>query len=82
MLQIASRLRAASFAALLASLAISAAAQNGFSWVENGRAPDRIVAGRMEQGRVVRTRPLCPYPQTARWDGRGSVDEDKSFSCR
>lgn len=51
------------------------------NWVENGKAPERIVAGRMEQGRIVRTRPLCAYPQVAKWDGRGSLDEEKSFAC-
>ncbi len=51
------------------------------NWVENGRAPERIQAARVEQGRAVRTRPLCPYPQVARYAGRGSVDEAQSFAC-
>ena len=51
------------------------------NWVENGKAPERIQAARVEQGRPVRTRPLCPYPQVARYGGRGSVDEAQSFAC-
>jgi hypothetical protein len=48
-------------------------------WVEQGRAPDRVVAA----GRAFpeKTRPLCPYPKVARFDG-GSVDDEESFSCR
>ena len=34
-------------------------------WVEQGRAPDRIIASRVNGGTVERTRPLCPYPQVA-----------------
>jgi feruloyl esterase len=51
-------------------------------WVEEGAAPDRIVASRIEGGDVVRTRPLCPYPQVARYSGSGSTDEESSFVCR
>jgi feruloyl esterase len=29
----------------------------------------------------VRTRPLCPYPQVARYKGQGSIDEASNFSC-
>jgi len=48
-------------------------------WVERGQVPDRIVAkGAAFPGR---TRPLCPYPQVARYDGGNSEDEH-SFSCR
>jgi feruloyl esterase len=50
-------------------------------WVESGRAPDRIVAARVVSGKTVRTRPLCPYPQTARYNGSGSIDEALNFTC-
>jgi feruloyl esterase len=54
-------------------------------WVENGRAPASIVAshhaGPFGQGPVDRTRPLCPWPQVARYSGSGSIDEAKNFSC-
>lgn len=52
-------------------------------WVEQGTAPDRIVA---RAGTATpwpgRTRPLCPYPQQARYDGAGDVEKAESFSCR
>ena len=52
------------------------------NWVEGGTAPSQIVAGRVEAGKVVRTRPLCPYPEVARHDGAGSLDRAESFACR
>jgi feruloyl esterase len=52
------------------------------AWVEKGVAPGSIVASKMEKGKVIRTRPLCPWPTVARWDGKGSTDEATSFSCR
>ncbi len=51
-------------------------------WVEHGKAPDRIVASHSTNGRVDRTRPLCPYPQVAAYKGSGSPDEAASFVCR
>ena len=50
------------------------------AWVERGERPTRIVASRVVDGRAVRTRPLCPYPQTARYQG-GNPDAAESFSC-
>lgn len=52
------------------------------NWVEGGRAPASIVGTRIEGGKAVRTRPLCPYPQTARYNGTGSLDDAASFACR
>ncbi len=51
-------------------------------WVEQGKAPDRIVASRVVNGATVRTRPLCPYPQVAAYKGRGSTDDAANFSCK
>jgi feruloyl esterase len=49
------------------------------NWVENGNAPDRIVAkGASFPGR---TRPLCPFPTYARYTGQGSIDDASSFVC-
>ena len=50
-------------------------------WVESGTAPDEIPASRVEDRKVVRTRPLCPYPQVARYRGSGSIDDAANFSC-
>jgi feruloyl esterase len=51
-------------------------------WVESGQAPDAVPASRVEHGKVVRTRPLCPYPQVATYRGSGSTDEARSFTCK
>jgi feruloyl esterase len=50
-------------------------------WVEKGAAPDTLVASKVINGAVVRTRPLCPFPQVARYKGQGSIDEASNFSC-
>ena len=51
------------------------------SWVEKGVAPTRIDAAQYKDGKVTRSRPLCKYPQVAKYDGKGSVDDAKSFTC-
>jgi hypothetical protein len=56
-------------------------------WVEQGSAPDQIVATKYKtngdpSSGVARTRPLCPYPQVARYQGSGSIDDAANFVCR
>jgi tannase/feruloyl esterase len=51
-------------------------------WVEQGEAPSRIVARKLRGVQVVRTRPLCAYPMTARYNGTGSTDNAAAFTCR
>ncbi|MGB7218324.1 MAG: tannase/feruloyl esterase family alpha/beta hydrolase [Vicinamibacterales bacterium] len=51
-------------------------------WVEQGKAPTSIIASHSTDGRVDRTRPLCPYPQVARYTGTGSPDEAANVVCR
>lgn len=51
-------------------------------WLKSGKAPESIVASRVEAGKVVRTHPLCPYPQTAVYKGAGSTDDASSFTCQ
>ena len=50
------------------------------SWVEEGKAPATLTATR-PAGAVTRTRPLCPYPQVAKYGGTGSTDDAASFTC-
>ena len=58
------------------------------NWVEKGVAPDRIDASYVaaeNYGKEVspsRTRPLCPYPQVARYTGTGSIDDAANFTCK
>jgi feruloyl esterase len=52
-------------------------------WRENGTAPAQIVASR-NPGRSnlpPMTRPLCPYPQVAKYRGTGSTDDAANFVC-
>src|SRR5262245_52787280 len=51
-------------------------------WVEQRTPPDRIIASKVESGKVVRTRPLCVYPKRAVYQGSGSTDDAENFSCR
>ncbi len=50
-------------------------------WVEKGKAPASIEARREDQGKVVMTRPLCPYPQAAKYKGKGDTNDAKNFEC-
>ena len=51
-------------------------------WVEHGKAPGQILASHATNGVSDRTRPLCPYPQLATYQGSGSIDDAASFTCR
>jgi feruloyl esterase len=51
-------------------------------WVEEGKAPESITASHINEGKVDRTRPLCPYPLVAKYKGSGSVDEAANFVCK
>ncbi|MDX3905449.1 MAG: tannase/feruloyl esterase family alpha/beta hydrolase [Pigmentiphaga sp.] len=54
-------------------------------WSEKGQRPTSLIATKFvddtpAQG-VARTRPLCPYPQVARYTGTGSTDDAANFAC-
>jgi hypothetical protein len=56
-------------------------------WVEQGIAPERIVATKFKNGAnpasgIERTRPLCSYPKAAHWTGNGSTDDAANFICK
>ncbi len=65
------------------------------NWVEKGQAPDSVTAGARGAGNAggvnadvpatwsaARTRPLCAYPEVARYRGSGSIEDAASFSCQ
>jgi len=65
------------------------------NWVEQGVAPDRIIATARGAGNAGgvnaelpsewssnRTRPLCPYPLVARYNGSGDSERAENFSCK
>ena len=59
------------------------------TWVEQGIAPDQVIAGARGQVNSEvpsdwapdRTRPLCPFPAVARYIGSGDVERAASFVC-
>ena len=51
-------------------------------WVEQSKAPEALNASHSTDGKVDRTRPLCPYPQVAKYKGTGSIDDAANFVCR
>ena len=58
--------------------AVSAA----IKWVEQGVAPDRIIASRFDaSGKALRQRPVCAFPAEARYKGSGDADDAASFTC-
>ena len=50
-------------------------------WVEKGAAPEKLIASHSTNGKIDRTRPLCLYPQVARYKGTGGSDEAANFTC-
>ena len=48
-------------------------------WVENKQPPALVVASQSTNGKLGRTRLLCPYPQVAKHNGTGSLDEAANF---
>lgn len=55
-------------------------------WATSGAAPESIVATRPpampgQPARAPMTRPLCPWPQVARFKGTGNPDEAANFNC-
>jgi feruloyl esterase len=50
-------------------------------WVEKGKAPGSLLGAHVEGSVTRRTRPLCSYPQVARYKGTGSIDAAENFIC-
>ena len=50
-------------------------------WVEKGITPDSMIAQGGAGAPSTRTRPLCPYPTTAIYNGSGSTDDASNFHC-
>jgi feruloyl esterase len=52
------------------------------NWVEKGQAPDVMIASRLVNGVVERSRPIYPYPLLARYSGTGDPKQAASFVAR
>ena len=50
-------------------------------WVEQGIAPDQIIASKVVNGVTTFSRPLCPYPALSRYSGVGDPTQASSFKC-
>jgi feruloyl esterase len=54
-------------------------------WVESGTAPAQIIGTKYVDGDpakgVAFQRPLCPYPQVARYKGSGEMNDAANFTC-
>jgi feruloyl esterase len=50
-------------------------------WVERQKPPSRILASHTTGGKTDRTRPLCAYPQTAHYRGKGDINDAENFRC-
>lgn len=54
------------------------------NWVEKGTAPTIIIATKTAagpEGAPTMTRPLCPYPQSAKYKGSGDPNKAENFVC-
>lgn len=50
-------------------------------WVEQGHVPESVVASRKTSDGALSTRPVCPYPTTAKWTGQGDPQRAENFRC-
>ena len=50
-------------------------------WVEKGHAPDRLEGSHVANGNTVFTRAICPYPASARYDGKGKDKDARFYKC-
>ncbi len=51
-------------------------------WVESGTAPGALIATKYSTAqKPVMTRPICPYPQAAKYNGTGDASDAASFTC-
>jgi feruloyl esterase len=54
-------------------------------WVEKGTAPDAILASKYSedaQHALKMTRPLCAFPQAAKYKGNGDTNDAANFICQ
>ena len=51
------------------------------AWVENDGAPERLLATKTDAAGIVTSRPLCPHPARASWNGSGDTNSADSFDC-
>ena len=51
-------------------------------WMETGNAPEQVTAFWLDEKMQANgSRPVCAYPEVARYDGKGNTRDAASFSC-
>jgi feruloyl esterase len=50
-------------------------------WVTQGTAPTSLIGTRRAGATVDRSRPLCAYPQVAKYKGTGDINDAANFAC-
>jgi feruloyl esterase len=55
-------------------------------WTEQGKTPNRIIATKLRDDKdrsngILMTRPLCPFPELAVYDGKGDPKDASAFAC-
>ncbi|UCD77599.1 MAG: tannase/feruloyl esterase family alpha/beta hydrolase, partial [Desulfobacterales bacterium] len=52
------------------------------AWVEKGTPPESLLATKKgTKDETLWTRPLCPYPQVAKYKGSGDINDAANFQC-
>jgi feruloyl esterase len=51
-------------------------------WRQSSIPPDRLIASRVTDNHVTMTRPICPYPSVAKYNGTGSSNDEANFACK
>jgi len=52
------------------------------NWVEKGTAPSSFIVSKQASANSPEiTRPLCPYPQSAKYKGAGDPNQAENFTC-
>jgi hypothetical protein len=51
-------------------------------WVEKDTSPDTVIATKYgPDNKAIMTRPLCPYPEVAKYKGTGDTNDATNFAC-
>jgi feruloyl esterase len=51
------------------------------AWVEKGIAPSQVLGQSAGPAAAPLSRPLCPYPQTANYAGKGDIHDAANWAC-
>jgi feruloyl esterase len=52
------------------------------AWVEDNKAPERLITSKHSHGKVVATRPLYPYPKVTVYNGSGDANQEKNYRLK